>query len=194
MTPAHVLHHADGFAVYRLEEDWNVGHARHTLHLVELAAITPEAHLALWHTLLGMDLVAEIRSRALSLHEPLPFLLENQRAFRTIELNDGVWVNVRDVAIAFGNRTYRTTDRIVIEADGVRYAIDGSPEGATCKAVRTRPDLVTSTAMLGSLLYGGATATELVAGRRMTARNADAVRRADLFFTSVPPPHCQSPY
>lgn len=194
LSPAYYLAHPDGLATYRIEQDWNNGHPQHALHLAEFSAVTPDAHAALWQTLLDIDLVGTVKSRILAPDEPLPFLLENQRALRTVELNDGVWVNVRDIGIAFGNRTYRTTDRIVVEADGKRWAVDGGPEGATCKAVKTRPDLVTSKGWLSSLLYGGMRPSLLVAGGRMTARNDDVVRRADLFFVSEPTPHCQTMY
>ena len=138
-----------------MEERWNDGQPAHTLHLIELAALTPEAHAALWQTLLGIDLVGEIRSRNIPIDDPLPFLLENPRALRTRELNDGVWVNVRDIPACFGARTYRTSDRIVVEVDGRRWAIDGGPDGASCAAARAKPDLVTSHAWFSSLLYGG---------------------------------------
>ena len=126
-TPVLYLGHRDGYAAYRMEDHWNDGHPAHVLHLVELAALTPEAHAALWQTLLGVDLVGEIRSFNIAPDDPLPFLLENPRALRTREVNDGVWVNVRDVPTCFGARTYRTTDRIVVEVDGKRWAIDGGP-------------------------------------------------------------------
>ena len=192
--PAAYLVHGDGYAVYRVEPNWNNGHPAHTMHLVEIAAITPEAHIALWQTLLSVDLVGEIRSRAIAVDDPLPFLLENQRALRTVELNDGVWVNVRDAAISFGARTYRCTDRLVVEVDARRWAIEGGPDGATCKAVRSRPDLVASHSALSALLYGGVLPSALVAGRRMTARDANVLRRADLFFPIDLAPHCQTFY
>jgi predicted acetyltransferase len=188
------LCHKDGYAVYRTEEHWNNGHPAHIVHLIELAAVTPDAHAALWHTLMSIDLVAEIHSRALPDDDPLPFLLDNQRAVRTTHSNDNIWLNVRDAAICFGARTYRTNDRIVIEVDGKRWAIEGAPDGASCRAVRTRPDLITSHAWFSSLLYGGVLPSTLVAGRRMTARNDDVLRRADLFFTTSLLPHCQSHY
>ncbi|MEO6124979.1 MAG: GNAT family N-acetyltransferase [Ilumatobacteraceae bacterium] len=194
MTPAFYLFHRDGFAVYRMEEDWHDGHPQHTVHLIELVAITADAHLALWQTMLAMDLVSTIKTRALAADEPLPHLLTNSRLVRTTEVNDGVWVNVRDVGIAFGNRTYRIADKMIIEADGRRWSIDGGPDGASCKAVKSKPDLVTSAAGLGSLLYGGVAASSLVAGRRMTARNDDVLRRADIFFTTAATPHTQSFY
>jgi predicted acetyltransferase len=193
-SPVAYLGHNDGYAAYRTEQCWNDGHPAHVLHLVELASLTPAAHAALWQTLLGVDLVGEIRSRSIAIDDPLPFLLENQRALRTREVNDGIWVNVRDVPASFAARTYRTTDRVVVEVDGKRWAIDGGPEGGSCTASRARPDLVTTHAWFSSLLYGGVLPSALVAGRRMTARDSDALARADLFFTTSLAPHCQDMY
>ena len=188
------LLHADGYALYRIQQRWNDGQPAHVVHLEELVAVTADAHAALWQTLLDTDLAGEIKSRCVAVDDPLPYLLDNQRALRTTDLSDGVWANVRDVGVAFGARTYRSVDRIVVEVDGTRWAIDGGPEGGSCKTVRSRPDLVTSHPGLSSLLYGGVQPSELVAGRRMTARNADALARADIFFTTSLAPHCQTHY
>jgi predicted acetyltransferase len=194
-NPVAYLVHDDGYAAYRIEGRWSDGSPQGSiLRLVELVAMTPEAHAALWQALLSVDLVAEIRSRNIPIDDPLPFLLEDQRALRTCELVDGVWVNVRDIPVCFGTRTYRTSDRIVVEVDGKRWAIDGGPDGASCRSVRTRPDLITSHAWFSSMLYGGMLPSVLVAGRRMTARNADVLARADLFFTTSLAPHCQDMY
>lgn len=194
MSGAYYLGHADGYAAYRIEQKWNTGHPAHIMHLIELAAVTPEAHAALWQTLLSVDLVGEIRSSVIAPDDPLPFLLDNQRALRTIEVNDAIWANVRDPAICFGARAYRCSDRLVIEADGKRWAIEGGPDGASCRAARTRPDLVTTHAWFSALLYGGTLPSALVAGRRMTARNADVLNRADQFFGTALVPYCQSHY
>jgi len=193
-TVGYYLVHADGYALYRIEQQWNDGQPAHTLRLYDLVAVTAEAHAALWQTLLDVDLVGEIRSRCIAVDDPLPYLLDNQRALRTTDLSDGIWVNVRDIRVAFGARTYRSTDRIVVEVDGTRWAIEGGPDGGSCKPVRTRPDLVTSHSGLSSLLYGGVLPSALVAGRRMTARNSEALARADIFFTTSLAPHCQTHY
>jgi hypothetical protein len=79
-----------------------------------------------------------------------------------------------------------------VEADGRRWQIEGGPDGAVCKSVRTKPDLVTSHGWLSALLLGGTEPSSLVAGRRMTARNDDVLRRADLFFPTSLAPHCQT--
>src|SRR6478672_3773402 len=56
-SPAFFLAHRDGYAIYRVKEDWNDGQPAHNVQLVELVPITSDAHVALWHTLLGIDLV-----------------------------------------------------------------------------------------------------------------------------------------
>ena len=193
-SPSFYLAHRDGYAVYRILMQWNNGKPAHNLDLTEFVAVTPDAHVALWHTLLGVDLVGPITSRQVPVDDPLPYLLTNPRALETTALNDGVWVNVRDVKACFGTRTYGTTDRIVIEADGTRWAIDGGPDGATCSRVRTRPDLLLDHASLGAILLGGVRASTLVAGRRAEARNDEALRQADAFFATSPAPHCQTMY
>ena len=192
--PMNYLAHRDGYAAYRIEEHWNDGHPAHNLRLVELAAVTADAHVALWHTVLGVDLVGAIVSRQVPIDDPLPYLLTDPRALRTTGLNDGVWVNIRDVAACFAARTYQTTDKIVVEIGGDRWAIDGSPTGATCTRARTRPDLVMDRATLGALLLGGVRPSALAAGRRLVARSPEALRRADAFFVTSPAPHCQTMY
>jgi predicted acetyltransferase len=188
------LAHRDGYALYRIQEQWNDGRPAHNMNIVELVAITSDAHAALWHTLLGVDLVGPITSRQVPLDDPLPFLLTNPRALQTTTLNDGVWANVRDVKACFSARCYSTTDRLVIEVDGRRWAIDGGPEGATCSRVRSRADLSMDHPSLGALLLGGVRPSALAAGRRLDYRNDEALRRADAFFPTSRLPHCQTMY
>ena len=82
-----------------------------------------------------------------------------------------MWLNLRDVKRCFEARTYGTDDDIVVEADGVRWRIGAGG----CARVRSRADLQTDHASLSALLLGGVRPSALVAGRRMTARNADVV-------------------
>jgi predicted acetyltransferase len=193
------LRHDDGYASYRIKEEWSHGWANNELQLGEFVAVTPAAHLALWDTLVNIDLVATITSRVIPEDDPLPYLLTNYRSVRTMALTDGVWVNVRDPATVFAARTYGTDDRFVVEvADGNapprRFAIEGAPDGASCRPVRTKPDLIMTAATLGGLLYGGVKPSRLAAGRKITPRNVDVLRRADLFFPTAPLPYCVTPY
>lgn len=193
-TAAQVLLHDDGYAAYRLRQDWDRGHPRHELDVIEFAAVTIAARAALWHTLLSVDLVGSITSRQVPVDDPLPYLLDDPRLVRTNDLNDGVWAHVLDVPVAFGARTYATTDRLVVETERGRWSIDGSPEGGEAKAVRSKPDITLTHASLGALLYGGVRPSVLAAGHRLTPRSADALRRADVFFPTAIAPHCQTQY
>ncbi|HSB88187.1 MAG TPA: GNAT family N-acetyltransferase [Ilumatobacteraceae bacterium] len=192
--PAFYLAHRDGYAAYRIEPQWNEGRPAHNLRIAELIAATPDAHAALWHTLLGIDLVGPILSRQSPIDDPLPFLLTDQRAFQTTGLSDGNWANVRDIGACLAARTYSTNDGFVVDVDGSRWAIDGGPDGATCKRARTRPHLTMDHPSIGALLFGGVRPSMLAAGRRLQARDAAVLRRADAFFVTAPAPHCQTMY
>ncbi len=50
------LLHADGFAMYRVHG----GERKEKVEVTKLAAVTPQAHIALWRVLLGMDLMATV--------------------------------------------------------------------------------------------------------------------------------------
>lgn len=196
-SPTFFLRHADGYACYRITQDWNEGFPRHELRVTELVALTPQAHAALWHALLSVDLVGTVVTRVMSLDDPLPYLLRDPRALRTTGVTDGVWAAVLDPAVAFGARTYGTDDRLVVEVTdgdlaGRRYAVEGGPDGGACRPVRSRPDLTATHATLGALLCGGANVVQLAGGRRLTARNDDVLRRAGHFFGTSPLPFCQT--
>jgi predicted acetyltransferase len=186
-SAVHVLH-PDGYACWKAESQRHDGHPANELELYMLAAVTPDAHAALWHTVLSADLVGPIVSSKVPIDDPLPWLLGDQRALRTTELSDGLWCNVRDVVACFGARTYGTDDDLVIEADGRRWRVGAS--GAT--KVRARPDLVTTHAGLGALILGGQAPSNLAAGRRLEARAPEVLRRADALFVTHPAPHAQT--
>ena len=160
--------HEDGFVAWRTEADWNDGHPQHRVFVTTLAAITPEAHVALWSTVLALDLVGPITSGTVPPDDPLPFLLTNQRVVRTTDLLDNVWCRPLDVAACFRARSYGTDADVVVEADGTRWRIGA----AGVAKVRSRPDLITDRSGLGALLLGGVAPTTLAAGRRLEARDA----------------------
>jgi len=73
-----------------------------------------------------------------------------------------------------------------------RYEIAGSRDGAECRRTTKEPDLALTVADLGSLYLGGVAASSLAQARRIEERTPGAVRRADAFFASDPPPHNQT--
>ena len=125
-------------------EQWNDGQPAHNLrpHRAggeRLPTRTPR----LWHTLLGVDLVGPITSRQVPIDDPLPYPVDQPARpadDRVERWRVGQRSRCRGVLRRRGR--YGTADRIVIEVDGARWAIDGGPDGATCSRVRSRPDLV----------------------------------------------------
>lgn len=192
MTAAFTLAHVDGYAAYRIGDDWSSGSPRHRLELLELVAASPQAHIDLWHTVIGIDLVGTISTRMLAIDDPLPLLLTNRRAVSTTMMQDGVWANVRDIPVCFGARAYGTADRLVIEVADRRYAIESDGTESACKVVRSRPDLVVDQPSLGALMFGGVPVRMLVGAGRISARNEEALRRADAFFVTGPAPFSQT--
>lgn len=190
--PAFQLAHRDGYAVYRVADKWGDNGPAYRLDVLEVAALNDQAHLDLWHALLGVDLVATVSPRFLAMDDPLPYYFTDRRAVRTTSLRDGLWVNVRDVATCFGSRVYGSTDKIVVEVAGKRWAIESDGVEASCRAVRTRPDLVVDQPSLGVLLLGAIRPSQLMAAGRIETRSADVARRADAFFVSTPMAHCQT--
>ncbi|MEM7274114.1 MAG: GNAT family N-acetyltransferase [Actinomycetota bacterium] len=186
--------HADGYAVWSVEPAWQNGHPAHTLHLSDLIAVTPQAHLALWNLVLSIDLVGPISSfGAVAPDDRLPFLLSDQRALRTVELNDGLWLKVADIARCFEARRYRADGRVVIgvteevrvgpstaPAETVAITVDGG--AATVTPSDDPPDLVVGRAALGPLLLG-VPAARLATGSRLAGSEA-ALVTADVVFGS----------
>ncbi len=196
------LGHEDGYATYRIRTRWNEGAPAHELDLVELCAATPDAHLALWHTLLGIDLVGSIRSRrSVPLDDALPQVLQNPRAVRTEGLDDNLWLRPHRPGVLLGARTYGTEDRLVLEvtsdaidAPSTRWEVEGGPDGATASRTRRRADLSLDRATLGAISLGGVRPSLLTRARRISENTGGAARRADVFFAADRLPTSQNPF
>jgi predicted acetyltransferase len=200
-SPAVRLAHEDGYASYRVRMHWNEGAPAHDLDVVELCAATPEAHLALWHTMLNVDLVGTITSRrCVPLDDALPLLLENPRVVRTEGLDDNLWLRPHRPDVLLAARTYGTEDRLVLEVTDatasapVRYEVDGGPSGATAVRTRRRADLVLDRAAFGAISLGGTRPSVLARGARLWEGTTGALRRADAFFLADRLPGSQNPF
>lgn len=187
--------HDDGFASWKVKANWNSGHPAHQLTLFDLVATTPEAYAALWHTVLSVDLVGPITClRVVALDDALPHIVDDPRAVRTTEVNDMLWLHLRDVGAALRARTYATADKLVVEVDvgdhTERWRVAGGPDGAEAKKARSRPDLRMDRAALGAIYLGGVRPSTLARAGRVESKSDDDLRRADLFFMADRLPHC----
>jgi predicted acetyltransferase len=195
--------HDDGYAIWTIDDDWGEAEPAHTLRVIDIVAATDEAYASLWNFVLSVDLVRTVVARSpLTLDDPLPYLLTDQRAVRTSAVHDFLQLRPMDIAALFGARRYRVPDRMVIQvtdealvtADsrGSKWLIVGGPEAASCELVDDcEPDLVMTRAAAGSLLLGGVSASELAAGSRLAGRE---LSRADAFFGWSPLAHCTTAF
>ncbi len=194
--------HPDGYAIWSIENAWNNGHPAHVLTVKDLIAVTPAAHLALWNVVLSVDLVGPVRSlRTVALDDPLPYLLTDQRALRTVESNDSLWLKVADPVRCFQSRSLRGDDRLVIGVvDETMVSATSGPDptqivaigAGGCETTDEPVDIVATRSALGPLLLGVA-ASQLAAGRRLHG-DAVAIERADVLLGTGRTPHCRTPF
>lgn len=194
--------HDDGYVVWTVEGEWGLSESRRTLTVRDLVASTPEAHAALWNLVLSVDLVRTVvASSAEGLDGRLSYLLSDQRAVRTKDVHDLLWLRPNHVGELLASRRYRIDDEMVVEVvdeggdvGGVeRWRVSGGPDGAVCDATDATPDLTMSRSAMGSLLLGGISASELAGGGRLTGATGQ-LGRADAFFGWSPAPHCTTAF
>lgn len=175
------LVHPDGYVSFRRV------HPGRVARISELVALTPEAHVALWRTLLALDLVETIEHRSLPLDDPLPLLLTDPRQVRTTGLDDGVWLRVLDVPAALSARTYATELDVVLDVRdgfldrGGRFRLRGGPEGAVCEPTGAPADVDLDVTALGPLLLGGRPVVAL-AGAGLVGGDPAVLRRVGTAF------------
>ncbi|QGG95746.1 GNAT family N-acetyltransferase [Actinomarinicola tropica] len=185
----------DGMLAYRRNRDAEHGLSRNVLTVDQLYGADDEVEAALWSFLLDHDLIHSVAAHGRPVDEPLRWRLADPRRLVTTDVVDDLWLRLVDVCGALSARRYGTTDRLVVEvADPFRphtagrYLLDGGPDGAACTRTDADPDLTMDVADLGALYLGGVTATALHRAGRIEEPTPGAVRRADVFFASSPPP------
>lgn len=191
----------DGVAVYRVRGQWVDGIASNTLLLREIFAATPEAYAAVWRYILSVDLVTNVQGFKRPVDEPLRWLLADPRRLRVTRLSDDLWVRIVDIPAALAARRYSAADGLVLAVSDSFlpdntgcYALEGGPDGATCRLTSASPDLTLSAADLGAILLGGVRPSTLAQAQRVTEETAGALRRADALFAGDTAPYCGTPF
>ncbi len=148
------LLHADGFAMYRVHGD-----EKKKVEITKFAAVTPQAHVALWRVLLGMDLIEKVVTWT-HLDDVLPYLLTDPRLVRTTLVEDALWLRILDVPAVLEARSYAADLSVVLDvSDGVlggggRYELDVRNGKAQCVRTDAAADVHTELSVLGSLYMG----------------------------------------
>jgi predicted acetyltransferase len=187
----------DGFARYRVRDDWSGGIARNSVEVADLYALDFDVEAALWQFLVDIDLVATVKSDGRPLDDPVRWRLANPRRMQVSQVTDSIWVRIVDPAAALGARSYATDDRIVVEltdsflpGNEGRWAI----EPGSASRTTDDPDLALSATELGSLYLGGVSASTLARAARIAELVPGALARADRMFTISPAPWCRTDF
>jgi predicted acetyltransferase len=187
----------NGYASYRIKENWEHGFAQNTLILTQLIATDPESRTALWRFCLGVDLVGTVEADNFPLEEPLRWMLKDPRRFRLVDSGDFLWVRLVDIAAGLTGRRYATEGKLVFEVEDAfcrensgRYVLEGGPDGATCCRTDAAADITLRAADLGATYLGGVGFTTLSRAGRVTELTPGTLRRADAMFACEPQAWC----
>jgi predicted acetyltransferase len=157
-------------------------------------ATTTEAMTALWRFCFDVDRTSSTEALKRPVDDPLPWMLADPRRLQR-SIRDGVWVRVVDVAAALKLRRYMQPDKLVIEIkddlcpwNEGRFELEGSPEGAECRASSSSPDLVLGISDLASAYMGAVSFSTFARAGLAEERTPNALLRADCMFAVQYPP------
>jgi len=159
-----------------------------TLVVNELMATTHEACAAMWRFCFDVDRVYVTEAVKRPVDDPLPWMLADPRRLQRTP-RDGMWLRLIDVASALELRSYMQTGRLVLEIrdeicpwNARRFVLEGSPEGATCSASESSPDLVLAVSALASTYLGAVSFSTLSNAGLVDEHTPGALSRADRMF------------
>lgn len=182
------LLHPDGFALYRVHS----GERKDTVEVTKLAAATPDAEVALWRALLGLDLMEKV---TIETHPGtvLPYLLTDPRLVRKTNAEDGLWLRMLDIPAVLQARSYSADVSAVlcisdaVLGGGGRYALEVRDGRARCVSTDADADVHTSLSVLGSLYLGAHRASAFASAHRLRCDDPALLTRLDAaFVTEVP--------
>ncbi|KUI37125.1 enhanced intracellular survival protein Eis [Mycobacterium sp. GA-2829] len=182
-TSLFALLHADGFAFYRVHG----ARPDRTARVTKFAALTPDAHTALWRALMGLDLMDAVE---INTHpgDALPYLLADARVVRTTGAVDDLWLRLLDVPTTLAARHYGADLSIVVEvAGGGRFALDVRDGRAECAPTDRPADVHTDLSVVGSLFLGAHKASAFAAAGRLRCADGALLPLIDAAFASDVP-------
>ncbi|RJO78802.1 GNAT family N-acetyltransferase [Nocardia panacis] len=182
-TSLFTLLHADGYAQYRyMDKD-----DKNQVYVEDLRAVTPDAHVALWRALMGLDLIDEIAT-LLAEDDPLPYLLKDIRSVRVKNRHDLLWLRTMDIPAALTARTYLDDLDIVVAVDdpfrnaGGAFALRVRDGIAECEPTTRSADIELGIDVLASMYLGTYSPRLFAAANRLQAKDSGTVRALEAAF------------
>jgi predicted acetyltransferase len=186
----------DGYARYRIRDEWTGGTPKSTIDVVEVLATNPAAYLDLWRYVLDIDLIGQASAWNVAVDDPLLLTIAEPRRLQ-MTVGDALWLRVVDVPSALAGRRYRNDGSLVIEVGDEFCAWnDGRwelrvEEGVPFVAPTTEPaDLRCDVADLGATYLGAFSFAELADAGRVQELQPGGLLRADALFRTDRAPWC----
>ncbi len=191
---------AEGYALYRIKDDWDDRGPRNQLVVMEAMATTIRAERAIWTFLFTVDLVRTIRCWRASMPHALLLALADPRGLGLVA-RDGIWLRLVDLPAALAARRYAAAGTLVVEVTDAfcpwnagRWLIETTGEPGAAMAVVSQTgspaDLVADVADLAAAYLGAFRPSDLARVDRVRELTSGALRRADAMFAVDRAPYC----
>jgi predicted acetyltransferase len=181
----------DGYAVYRVKDEWAQGLPQGQVRVREAFGTTPAATREVWRFLFGIDLVSRVDADFVDPGSPLLLMVADLRSLR-LRLSDGLWLRLVDVEAALRGRSYDGDETVVLEVHDPlctwnegRYRV-----GASVERTRDEADLELDVADLASAYLGAFDFHALARSARVREFHPGALARASRLFRTERPPFC----
>jgi len=196
----HVVHETDGtvdgYARYRIKDDWDGSGPKSKLIVVEALGTSPAATLQVWRYLIGVDLVGQIEAWNLAIDDPIVLNIGEPRRLR-LSVSDALWLRIVDVAAALAARRYRSDGGLVIELvdefcpwNAGRWSLRSNDGAGSVTAATDAPDIACDVTDLGAAYLGAFSFAQLAAAGRVRELAPGGVQRADALFRTDIAPWC----
>jgi predicted acetyltransferase len=159
----------DGYVLYR-HSGWD---RPYTVTVKDLAALTPQAHLAMWKFLGDIDLCERVKTMT-PVDDPMTWALADPHCRSVQGVQDHIWLRVLDVVSALEGRPWFGDGSVVLGiADSLGHA-EGTwrvtTSGGTAKVTPESGsgDVLLDVSTLGALYLGGTRVSTLAAAGRVT--------------------------
>lgn len=185
---------AQGYALYRIQQEWDRAYPEGKVRVAEAIALTPSATLELWRYLFAMDLTNKVESGWLPYDHPLFLLVADPRRLM-LGAVDAIWLRILDIRKALSSRSYASRGRVTFELEDVlhpqnagTWELDARGERPAVVEGRGNADVRLDVRELASLYLGGFSGAELArAGLVEELQPGGLERLDDLFHTPIAP-------
>jgi predicted acetyltransferase len=110
-----------GYAIYRTRGDWDHAGPKGVVTVLEVCALDPGVEQAIWEWIVGIDLIATIKSWRGPAPHPLQLMVTEPRRLGTT-VTDGTWLRILDLPAALDGPAFPRSGTIVLDVTDAEVA------------------------------------------------------------------------